>query len=128
MKKRSKSYSNNPSVRRVNNYNTTEKFTSPVLHPITIKKTVPQSLLPIEDLRRWKPAKILLKNTLARAAPVRVKFNPLKVLSYKFQLPKNAVVCVRRKIRKRVLFAKQIAGVSGGRKRPRFNQNSQYHC
>lgn len=48
-------------------------------------------------------------------------------MSFDFVLPRSAVVCARRKIRKEVIFAKGKAG-RGGQRRPRRNARSYLVC
>lgn len=50
-----------------------------------------------------------------------------KSLSFDFVLPRDAVVCARRKIRREVIFAKGKAG-RGGQRKPRFNERSKLVC
>lgn len=47
--------------------------------------------------------------------------------SVRHVFPRDAVVCVRRKIRKEVIFATGKAG-RGGQRRPRRNENSDVVC
>lgn len=58
-----------------------------------------------------------------RSRPNR-RYDPLRI---NFALPKTAVVCARRQIRKEVMFAIKKAG-RGGQKRPRRNANSNTLC
>lgn len=46
----------------------------------------------------------------------------------KFAVPKGVAVCVRRKQRKEVLFAKRRAGKGGPKRKPRFNEWSRVKC
>lgn len=97
-------------------------FTSPVLSPITIKKQLMSS---IQDGRKFTPRPVRPRTLKAQVAKIKATVNPL--LNVSFSLPKNALVCVRRKMRKQVLFATGGAGKKF-KKRPRRNENSQYHC
>ena len=41
-------------------------------------------------------------------------------------IPRSAIICARRKIRKEVIFAKNKQG--SGNSRPRYNENSKLYC
>lgn len=56
------------------------------------------------------------------------KTKPLARLQYQFALPKQTVVCVRRKTRKEVLHARKKTGRGVRRRNPRRNQWSNIHC
>lgn len=59
-----------------------------------------------------------------RARPKTATFNRSSVA---FQTPSKVLICVRRKQRKEVLFAKRKTG-RGGQRRPRFNYYSSISC
>lgn len=102
------------------------------------------SLLPRRTIRRPDPVRIYghddrLFNPLPRAyrpavdlggrvALTRIqKRAPLRRAKLEFVLPKKTLVCVRRGVRKEVLFAKKLHGKNGGRKYRR-TRNSDIRC
>lgn len=87
-------------------------------------------LLTFQDNRSWSPNRYPIPMTVrARPAVIQAKANFKKYLpSVTFSAPKDAVVCVRRKIRKEVLFAKGSAGSSRRRNRPHYNFSSTLKC
>lgn len=90
----------------------------------------PEPLTEVSDNRRLVPLQRVLKvpkTIKAKSAKIKAKVKPWS-LSVSFGLPKDAVVCVRRKIRKEVLHALKKAGKFGRRKKPKFNYNSKYRC
>ena len=63
-------------------------------------------------------------NVQKRVAPQRFRVPALHV---RYVVPRDAVICARRKIRKEVIFAKGKAG-RGGQRRPRRNDYSNVVC
>lgn len=104
-------------------------FTPPVVR---------SSPMEIEDHREYRPLerskfltvpRILRSASIARTSSTRVaKFTQLDLRGgqQRFAVPKQTMVCVRRTIRRQVLFAKGRGG--GGHKRPRRNQWSNVRC
>lgn len=85
----------------------------------------PRVLTDDSDLRRWSPVKYPVVYGGGRA---RVQSRPKRIAGspYKFLVPAKTLVCVRRKQRREVLFAK---GRGGGRHRkPRYNSFSAWRC
>lgn len=99
-----------------------------------------------EDLRRHVPQKAFrpLRSVSGAAVYPRVRFRYLprnqpsygdpyrfgsrsRSLSFDFVLPRHAVVCARRRIRKEVMFARNKAGRRGQR-RPRRSSRSSLVC
>lgn len=91
----------------------------------------PSPLLEFEDRRTWHPDGL---NRPARAS-VRSATRLLPTRSYssvvspgvRFAVPGQVLVCVRRQARREVIFAKRLAGRSGGGKRRR-NPYSSVSC
>lgn len=89
-----------------------------------------------EDRRRWTPEKSrpvkLVTGARARLTEVKhlIKSAPSlhQIKTYiAFQTPLKTLICIRRKIRKQVMFAKKKAGRSG-QKRPHYNEFSSISC
>lgn len=57
----------------------------------------------------------------------RPVFTPVQNINSSVHLPKRAIICARRSIRKEVLFAKNKTGRTG-QKKPHFNPNSNLRC
>lgn len=86
------------------------------------------SLLPVEDLRRYHPlgaARSVKVVTGHAVQPLRVarpgrppRVHPQNVPSgLAFAVPRKTVICIRRKRRREVLFAKNVRRGSGSRRR-----------
>lgn len=121
-------------------------FSSPQLLEKLIKKQslIPQpinlsppkiNLKPIEDRRRWHPdgkqvapqatQRLHRALKIASPAPTAPKYKlPSRVA---FSAPKHVVVCVRRKTRKEVLFAKKLTKRGSGSRKHR-NPWSEISC
>lgn len=85
-----------------------------------------------EDRRRWHPGRNNPKRTdgspyasleVRQRLPVGARWNGIY-----FRSPLRVVICVRRKRRKEVLFAKKIAGKRGGTGAGRRNKFSDVRC
>lgn len=101
-----------------------------------------QNLLEVEDLRTFYPDenRPALLNTgrphsLQYPSPKKTRlnkdrFSSLRSLSSRVQFaqPENVLVCVRRKRRKEVLFAKQKTGRGKKQRRPRRGRWSSISC
>ena len=89
------------------------------------------SLALYEDLRRWHPMRDVRPaiRTTGRVATLAVRptatFNPMGGLR-SFTVPANVVTCVRRKMRREVLFAMGKSG--GGKRRPSRTWRSNVKC
>lgn len=95
---------------------------------------VRSTLTEVEDGRMFSPAPLLEvpRTTGTRRARVVVpsatgpKARRASLSALSFDVPQSVILCVRRKARRQVLFAK---GKGGGRhKRPRRNPNSKIWC
>lgn len=91
-----------------------------------------------EDRRRYhpegytRPAKLFngSSHTLTAIPQKKYRYKALKTLvpeTIAFSAPKETLVCVRRKIRREVMFARKKTGKSGQR-RPRYNYLSSISC
>lgn len=85
----------------------------------------PRVLTDDSDLRRWSPSKYpaVYGGGVARInkRPSALSANP-----FRFLVPKKTLVCVRRGIRREVLFARGRAG--GRHRRPKWNAYSYWRC
>lgn len=84
----------------------------------------------ISDDRLFNPIKHIKPrlNVLGRTAAIKTKAQIYKAPFAVFQAPRNTILCVRRKIRKEVLFAIGAGGSRKPRKKPHYNLNSQFKC
>lgn len=96
-----------------------------LLSPKLVFKPPSPRLFEVEDRRRVPEQPPKLVN--ARPAKIRPFVSPFGLV--KFRLPKRAIICVRRKLRREVLFAKGGAGKGKRRfRRKHFNDDSNFHC
>lgn len=101
----------------------------------SLRHAAPLDLRHVEDRRRYHPSKILRspKRVDGSRAMVGVSRGGAKAARHalphkiNFLVPKATVVCIRRKRRKEVLFAKRKTGKRGQR-RPRRNFFSEVRC
>lgn len=116
-------------------------FSRPILLPRRILPSL--SLTQIEDRRRYHPHGVnrsfrsvyghrVIPRSIIRYRPysgpsIGRRFPLLADLSEHRVLPRDAVICARRKIRREVLIALGHAGRAGQR-RPKFNDNSNVRC
>lgn len=93
-----------------------------------------QSLTELSDLRTYNPVTSNLPPSFQQTT--RVIPRPVKKSHYVgnnpspfigFNQPEKVLVCVRRKNRRKAMFASNKAG-RGGQKRPRRNSNSNIWC
>lgn len=102
----------------------------PLLPKILIKPILPKSsvLSQVEDRRRFTPTTApILRTVKGKVAAFKPQF-PFGVRGpVVFELPKQAVVCLRRKMRRQVLFAKRKTRRGSGSRRRR-NSTSRYKC
>ena len=116
--------------RRVLHKNTNRRLPS-------LRTNVIKSLLlnTIQDSRRFSPStfrnrydlfgkRIIAKPIIFSTYDSSGRYDPL---SLKFSLPRSAVTCVRRRVRREVLFANRKAGKVGQRP-PKFNSDSTIYC
>lgn len=85
----------------------------------------------LEDRRLWHPERAF-RPALSFGRKSRLVVAPTKsrIMSHRiaFDVPKRVAICVRRKSRKEVLFAKNKAGRGGARRSPRRNYWSSVNC
>lgn len=83
------------------------------------------------DNRAYSPIPRMIRparHVTGRIAATTVPRNaPLRKVRYQFSLPSSVVVCVRRGVRKEVIFAKNKAGRNGQRK-SRRTSSSHISC
>lgn len=113
---------------RVDNYNAPARRADRVytVPRYTIKKPAQRAYkLAIEDRRRWDPNP--LKPPRSRTGRIHTKRVDLPRRGIHFASPSTVMICVRRKIRRAVMFAAGGAGRAKMRK-PRRNQHSNVRC
>lgn len=116
-----------------------ESLLAPVFSPVT-------SLRLYEDRRLWHPEGRYAparsfsrsRHRLREVAPSRVSearrsrsvsnMSSLPVHRIGFERPERVLICVRRKMRREVLFARRKTGRGVKRRRPRFNWYSKISC
>lgn len=86
-----------------------------------------------DDRRRYNPSRAYVGpvSSRPRAARVGHKFQPRVLFSRAweaFNLPKHVGICIRRKIRKQIMFALKKRGKGARAKRHRFNSYSRVRC
>lgn len=97
----------------------------------------------ITDYRRYHPRELhrpyrsvigriirpghIIRSTPYRPAVARRPFPLLADLSARAVLPRDAVICARRRMREEVMHALGHAG-RGGQRKPRFNNRSDVRC
>lgn len=112
----------------VHHYRRPVRRSSSVVASLSPLRLRPLSLLPLADGRLFYPD-IKLHRPFAAAprAAARLvigdRFN-----SVRFASPRGVIVCVRRKLRREVLFALGVGGQSGAKARPRFTAASAVSC
>lgn len=104
-------------------------FTSPLLSSKSIRLKS-SALADISDSRRWKPPRVRSlvppRTVRGRVAKIKPRFLPSRLTAV-FSLPRDAIICARRKIRKQVLFAKGKGGANHKR-RHKYTKDSQFRC
>jgi len=132
--------------RRVNNTNannvahdsitfrpSTSKFLSPLASDFYDTQIGKPNLRLLEDRRFWhplgqrRPAQSFRNVNHSLKIPSGRSTSKYPLHTVGFVNPENVAVCVRRKIRKEVLFAKRKTG-KRGQKKPRFNWFSKVSC
>lgn len=93
----------------------------------TVRRRAPSNLMPVEDRRRWTPDRTRPLKRIDGSFGVGLEARRPWSL-YGFRAPFRVVLCVRRKIRRQVMFA--VGGAGSGRKmrRPRRNRFSKVRC
>lgn len=88
-------------------------------------------LFPVEDLRRYhpegKPRSLVDIAGRKHGLKSARRTDPFDAFRIAFQRPERLLVCIRRHVRKEVMFAKKHAGKSGQRK-PRRTYYSSISC
>lgn len=105
-------------------------------YPPLLHRPVISPLMVIEDRRILKPINRLLQSSLRNlsAAPISHTKSHYKAprpfyMPRSFDsLPRDAVICARRKIRKEVIFALGSGGRRGSKKPYRRSSTSNIHC
>lgn len=94
-----------------------------------LKGTIKDSLLAVEDYRQKMLDDVLPRTIDGRVAAIQTTKSGIKkhIPVKRFKDPKKTVVCIRRKNRRQVLFAKRLTG-RGSRSRKRYNDNSNISC
>lgn len=113
-----------------------DAFSSPhrTLTPVVRISARPVDLREIEDRRTYSPQPFRAAKVFSGAVhqPVVVKkttkFKPQLPFGLTFNAPKDTLICVRRKIRKEVLFAKNKTGAGKRRRKPHKNFYSKIGC
>lgn len=89
--------------------------------------TTSQSALVSHDNRRFDPTR-----RLRRLLNLRQQVSHLTSKGFfdkiAFKFPRLEPVCVRRKLRRKVLFALKLTGKGSGAKRHKFTENSKISC
>lgn len=125
--------------RRSNNTNRATRFEHVIARPVVVRRSVPSSLSLIEDRRFFHPLVDVAPARSFRARPrlvvhspnvnrnaVRNKFAVPSGIG--FDVPRNVVICVRRKSRKEVLHALKFTGRGSGAGKKRRNYWSDVSC
>lgn len=89
----------------------------------------PDPVAPLRSPRRWRHRLTLPQVVISPARPARFGVSATKTYSPTlpaFHAPKTLALCVRRKQRREVIFAKGKGG--GKHRRPRRNKWSNYSC
>lgn len=86
----------------------------------------PLRLIPLGDGRFFHPSPRLFRPI--PAAPRAAARIVAKGTGLQFADPRRVLVCLRRKIRKEVLFAFGVGGQAGAKKKPRRNVASDISC
>lgn len=91
----------------------------------------------IEDRRRWHPLRYLAPaatlgsrsaRSLVERSPKSKSVSRFPSLRLGFAVPEKVAVCVRRKTRKEVIFAKKVAGKGASARRRKRNPFSEIRC
>lgn len=107
-------------------YDAEKRYLPLRLNDVEDKRTIPHEIRPESRPRN-------LNGTVARYRRDEVLYHRVRGMSVqmrpKFLDPRQVITCIRRSIRKRVIFALQKAGSGGGRQRPpRWTEDSYIRC
>lgn len=97
---------------------------SPITNPFS--RSPSSYLSDLEDRRRFHPAPYVPARTLD-SSNHRLRASYSSPWAVAFQQPRRVLVCVRRKMRRQVMFAKGGAGRKRMRK-PRYSEFSNVRC
>lgn len=86
----------------------------------------PLALIPLGDGRFFHPSPKLTRPFAA--APRSAARLVMRGTGVQFANPRRVVVCVRRKIRKEVMFALGVGGQAGRKAKPRKSAGSEISC
>lgn len=126
--------------RRINNW---EQRNNPYITSghLYLKPLLRRNVLPLHEIvdnRRYRPRissiprSVLvsrpLRNTKGKVAKVSYGINLRTPSGFIIHAARDAVICVRRKIRREVLFAFGGAGGRASRKFKHLNEHSKVHC
>lgn len=111
-------------------------FSTPSLRPTALIRAYSEpfsALTEFEDRRRFHPEDFYqpareLGGTNSPSPQVKKSFKVQLPFGLEFAAPQRTLVCVRRKQRKEVLFAKRQTGRGKKRRAPRRNWQSQMGC
>lgn len=94
-----------------------------------IPRPIDNKLISIKPMRRIP--RTVIKTIRRAQSPLSVlrRVNPKTYLPHKLavKVPRRALLCIKRGLRKEILHATNKTGKSGQQK-PRFTQHSQYRC
>lgn len=103
----------------------------PVLTPQTWRTAIIDPLADLEDRRTFHPDSVYRDPLLTSGLPATIKQTPPRkrslVTQTTFDAPRDVAICVRRKQRREVIFAKRKHG-AGARARRRRNYWSHVKC
>lgn len=86
----------------------------------------PLRLLPLGDGRFFNPTPVISRPFVAAPrAAARLVVNGSGI---QFKSPRGVLYCVRRKLRREVLFALGVGGQAGRKNKPRLNAGSEISC
>lgn len=105
---------------------TDELSLSPLVLPDNINETIDtfDRRLFHPDPESFSPGRVVVR----RSRDPRKDAYYFKSSVFGFESPRQVSICVRRKQRREVLFARNRAGGGGRRKRPKFTEYSRVRC
>lgn len=117
----------------------TRDISTPIASPLRSVKvyTSPSFLAMLEDRRLFDPlrhavAKSFVRSSSRLVVPNVARSNKTIVRSVspavKFSVPSHVAVCIRRKKRREVLFARGVGGSRRRQRRPRWSEFSSVNC
>lgn len=88
----------------------------------------PLRLLPLGDGRFFNPSPVLTRPFAAAPRAAARLVDKQFGTGIRFASPRGVAICVRRKIRKEVLFALGVGGQGGRKNKPRRSAGSEISC